>query len=550
MNAVPRAILALVAALAALLAARPASACGASDDYVAPSNFELVRMADAIGIYTAVSGNTGPQYIFGNVTFRREQVIKGAPPAELTLDMAVLGDPDADGRIDFDPAFLNPDYGGGCARVGFERGGRFLMILERGANGDWYPIPYVGGARAKDDYEGESSPWARIVRRYLALQSLRPAAQLAALTQMRDSGRDRDGSPLLPEERADIAHHLRAPSQWKPTAWLLERYAQAARGEAVDIALDGQAQRTMGADPARAILLMSLANGHHPGARPLIERLAEAPGTSGRQSAMVLRYLDRHGHYPRAYRWIETRLATRLLTLEPDEAQILLREVAEVQRGQDREYGHERWRADPRAAATWPEVALGLYWYQADRLPREDIEHFGNAFDAIPVSDYRARPLLSVALAAISNAPALAWATAELARLPAPPEREDDPERWQLDEPALLPARMLVSNWRREDEPSLIRAFCQGGARRRTVVEAFRLWGDPDYHELLARMAAFPSLTAHERARLLQAVMQMSARGLGEPDRARTLGDADSPWTLSRLLRGQQTLHGALTCPG
>lgn len=545
-----RAIFALIATLAAMLATRPASACGSSEDYVAPSNFELVRMADAIAIYTAVSGNTGPQYIFGNVNFRREQVLKGAPPAELTLDMAVLGDPDSGDRIDFEPAFLSPDYGGGCSRVGFERGGRVLMILERGANGAWYPVPYVGGARATDDYTGESSPWARIVRRYLALQTLRPAAQLAALTQMRDSGRDRDGSPLPPQERADIAHHLRAPSQWKPTAWLVARYAGAARGEAVDIALEGSAQRAMGADQARAILLMSLANGRHPGAQSLIERLAEAPGASGRELAMVLRYLARHGRYPRAYRWIETRLATRLLTLEPAEAQILLREVAAVQRGENTEYRHERWRADPHAAATWPEVALGLYWYQAERLRREDIEDFGDAFDAIPVSDYRARPLLSVALAATSNEAALAWAAAELARLPAPPEREDDPGRERRDEPAVLPARMLVSAWHRESEPGLIRAFCQGGARRRTIVDALRLWGDPDYHELLGRMATLPGLAANERARLLQAVLEMSARGLDGPDHARTLGDASSPWLLARLIRGRPEGGTPLSCPG
>jgi hypothetical protein len=545
----PRLVLALIATLTALLAASPGSACGASDDYVAPSNFELVQMADAIAVYTAVSGNSGPEYIFGNVTFRREQVLKGMPPAELTLDMAVLGDPDPPGEgIQFEPAFLAPDYGGGCSRIGFERGGRVLMILERGANGDWYPVPYVGGARAKDDYAGESSAWARIVRRYLALQSLRPAAQLAALTHMRDSGRDRDGAPLLPEERADIAQHLRAPSQWKPTAWLLARYAEAARGEAV--VLEGSASSNMGADSARAILLMSLANGHHPRARPLIERLAEAPGTSGREMAMVLRYLARNGQYPRAYRWIETRLASRLLTLEPTEARILLREVAAVQQGREVEFGRERWRADARAAATWPEVALGLYWYQAERLRREDIERFHDAFDAIPISDYRARPLLSIALAATSNVRALAWARAELARLPAPPEREDDPERWRRDEPALLPARMLVSTWRRENEPALAGAFCLGGPRRRAIVDAFRLWGDPDYHILLGRMAAFPGLTANERARLLQAVLEMSARGLDGPDDARTLGDANSRWLLTRLLRGQPSDGAPLSCPG
>jgi hypothetical protein len=546
---VPRAILALIATVATLLAARPAWACSSSDDYVAPSNFELVRMADAIGVYTAVSGSGGPDAIFGNVTFRREQAVKGAPPAQLILHFAQLAEPGPQPAAPdgIESAFRYPDYGGGCSRIGFVRGGRVLLILQRGPNGDWQPVT-EGGSRAKEDYAGESAAWPRTVRRYLALQALSPAAQLAALTAMRDSGRD--GTPLLPAEQADIAHHLRAPSQWKPTAWLLERYAQAARGEAVDIVLAGPAQWQMGADPARITLLMSIANGRHPDAQSLIERLAEAPGTNGRELAMVLRYLVRNGQYPRAYRWIETRLAVRLLTLEPDEARMLLREVAAVQRGEDRENGGERWRADPHVAATWPEVALSLYWYQVDRLRRHDTESFDDAFDAIPVADYRARPLLSVALAATLNERALAWAAAELARLPVPPEPQGDVERERRDEPAVLPARMLASTWRRESEASLIRAFCQGGARRRAIVDALRLWGDPDYHELLGEMAAFPGLTAAERARLLQAVMEMSARGLDGPDHARTLGDANSPWLLARLIRGQPAGGTPLSCPG
>jgi hypothetical protein len=140
---------------------------------------------------------------------------------------------------DIENAFRGADHGGGCSRIGFDQGGRYLLILERGPRGAWFPVP-EGGSRAKEDYEGQSAPWARTVRRYLALQSLRPAARPAALAAMRDGGRDRDGAPLLP--RADIAHHLRLPSQWKPTAWLLERYRRAAGGEAVDIVLAGPAQ--------------------------------------------------------------------------------------------------------------------------------------------------------------------------------------------------------------------------------------------------------------------------------------------------------------------
>jgi hypothetical protein len=42
----------------------------------------------------------------------------------------------------------------------------------------------------------------------------------------------------------------------------------------------------------------------------------------------------------------------------------------------------------------------------------------------------------------------------------------------------------------------------------------------------------------------------MSARGLDGPDRARTLGDANSSWLLTRLLRGEPPDGTPLSCPG
>jgi hypothetical protein len=52
-----RLITGLMAPVLALFTASVASACSSTTQYVAPSNFELVQMANAIGIYTAQSGS-------------------------------------------------------------------------------------------------------------------------------------------------------------------------------------------------------------------------------------------------------------------------------------------------------------------------------------------------------------------------------------------------------------------------------------------------------------------------------------------------------------
>ena len=553
-------LVALLAALLGLLQAAPARACSSSSDYVAPSNFELVQMAEAIGIYVAEPAppagpapvNPGDTILngFGDpMVLRLERGLMGAPPAEMSIFLGGIIEPQPPEPELAELAFRYPNYGGGCTRHTFERGARYLMILRRERDGQWYPV-HFGGNRAMEDYGSDNAPWPRTVRRYLALRALRPAAQTAALIAMRDSGRDRDGTLLLSIERDDITHHLRAPSQWKPTAWLLERYARAVRGEPVDIVLEGPIQFNQLRGDRAHTLLTSLANGQHPGARPLFERLAEAPGSSGRDLALALRYFSGNGDYARAWRWIETRLAYRLLTLDTLDAQILLREVDEVQRGGNYEPGHERWRRVPRVAAAWPEIALSLYWYQVGRMPPGDRQYFDDAIETIPVSDYRTRPLLSVALAAADNERALAWASAELAGLPVP--ADETGEEWQrdrADERAFLPARMLVTHRGEQGEAPLIRAFCQGGVRRRTIINAFRRWGDPDYHDLLGRMATYSGLTALERSRALQAVMEMSARGLDHADAGVSLGSPDSQWLLTRLLRGQAREGEPLTCP-
>src|SRR5688572_30804346 len=66
-------------AAASLAVAAPAAACSVVSDYVRPSNFELVQIADAIVVATAVE-QTGTKDEPG-VLFRIDSSIKGAGPA-------------------------------------------------------------------------------------------------------------------------------------------------------------------------------------------------------------------------------------------------------------------------------------------------------------------------------------------------------------------------------------------------------------------------------------------------------------------------------------
>lgn len=558
----PLRILALLATLTALLRALPAQACSVGGGYIPPSSFELVQIADAIAVVTPDIQTEGPGYRL--VGFRLERAVKGTPPARITLDMAALGNP---GPSDLDH-FGQPHpeaMSGSCIRMTFARGGHYLMFLAHSADGGWQQL-VVPFARVNEDYAGEDTPWMRTVRRYLALQGrLRPMAQLDALRAMLASGRDNRGAALSLAERADIAAHLRTPSPWKPTAWLLALYDRAARvpetlqlpdnggseAERMHLLLQAEPTRPPGPDGAeqlRSTILTALANGHHPDALPLFERLAAAPDTGGWGYGLALRFMAGNGFYSRANQWIETRLMTRLTSMAPAEAEALIADVVRLQRGEPGPDDDERWQGDPHAAATWPEIALALYWYQQRTLGEDHAIDLGEALETIEVSDYRARPLLTVAQGATGHGYALGWAFHELER-PRPAaaaEAADDDD--ESEDPDLLPIRVLVSYWDEDRVARLTRAFCESPARRRLIILAIGQWGANLYQVLLDRIATFPGLTAPEREALLNAAIEMNARHIGEDGRVRLMGNTEN-WLVTRLSRGQPAESEPLTCP-
>ncbi len=252
----------------------------------------------------------------------------------------------------------------------------------------------------------------RTVRRYLALQQrLDPMAQLDALRAALARGRDDQDRVLNATERADITDHLASLSQWKPTAYLLEAFQRVERGETVQLRpgaanqeggdIDEIAALLLGEPPAEApvenervrrAILDALAKGHHPAAQPLFERLAEAPDARPSDQAFALRFFAANGQYPRAYRWIEHNLMNLLLRVEPNDQQFLIQAVADVQRGDSDEDGRARWRTDPHAAATWPELALSLYWYQIHSFGADRALAFQDAVGSIALTDFGARP--------------------------------------------------------------------------------------------------------------------------------------------------------------
>lgn len=553
-----------LAALAGAAFATPALACSVSSDYIRPSNFELVQIAGAI-----VIASPDPQAGDGReegLTFRVITAVKGAPPARFRLGMATLGRTTPSNLADLSGS--HPEgYQGPCNRTTFARGGSYLLFLDRAADGTWHQLGYAF-SRVNEDFAGEDTVWMRAVRRYGQLQSsLAPMEQIAALERMAQTGRDWQGGTLFASERADIAEHLSAISPWKPTAWLLDLYARLEHGEPLPFGSRPDAVNREGSDadrlaslalgdslpaaPAgtereRLLILGALTEGDHPDALPLFERLSAAPAIGPRLRGLILRFLARNGHYPRAYQWIETRLMVEITRLGYSDARLLLSEVNRLQWGENRQQGNQRWRSDPHAAETWPELALALYWYQVDAFGADPIQYH-DAVGAIPVTDYRARPELTVALAAAFDTNVKNWAIAELARPPDPRVPGADDE----GDPAFLPLRVLATMWSSENIAELTRAFCQGGARRRLAVLALGQWGNSLYSELLAAMAGVPRLSADERSWLVRAAIEMTARDIRESRRRPFVLPADQrEWLLIRLVRGERMGVAPLSCRG
>jgi hypothetical protein len=375
---------------------------------------------------------------------------------------------------------------------------------------------------------------------------------------MLSTGKGIAGETLSRVELDDIRDHFASLSPHKPTPYLMAAWARIERGEQDEFGLGPTLKGKMLASEANApssyvpepsarrrSLLLALVNGDHPGAMPLFDKLAASPSTVPGELGLALRFFAKNGQYPRAFRWIETKLMNLLPILPEREAVTLIGDVAAVQDGDSSDEGQERWRRDPHAAAVWPEIALALYWHQIRFHGDIDSENFMDAIRVLRVPDYRARPLVTLALAADYEDGVAEWAMAELrddAKRRAWEARPVDPE-WpppSEDDPAWLPLMAMLTAWTKEQENFLAETFCQSERRRHLLISMLGAYGGIIYSDLLSRIDATPALSEQDRGLVADAIVRFTVRhaDLLEP---LELTMDDSP---DRILRQWQKRRG------
>jgi hypothetical protein len=410
-----------------------AQGCSLVEDYVGPSNFELVQISDAIVVATALAKRRDREEDESFIRFDVGEKVKGVAPPRVETEGG-FGHPRPSDQNDI--ASSHPEgQKGPCNRMTFRRGGHYLLFLEKDEDGRLRELDYPF-SRINEDYAGEDTVWMRTVRRYLRIQATAaPMEQIAILERLAESGRGLAGERLKPVEIRDIRSHLGSLSPWKPTAYLLAAHAALERGKMpAHVGRSSAAGRepseldaTTGlvfGEPAasgaqsqdlaamRRRLLMALVDGRHPQAMPVFDRLtAETPEDPDR-IGLALRFFARNGAYGRAFQWVETRLMNRLAQLDAPAAGRLVWHVIRMQSGEGE--GKEPWQSDARAAALWPELALDLYWYQVRTFGEANTYVLRTAIRTLPFDDYRARPLLTRARAASYDKEIVEWAASEL----------------------------------------------------------------------------------------------------------------------------------------
>jgi hypothetical protein len=304
----------------------------------------------------------------------------------------------------------------------------------------------------------------------------------------------------------------------------------------------------------RRSLLLSLVNGDHPDALPLFDKLIASPSTVPGELGLALRFLAKNGQYPRAFRWIETRLMNLLPILPEREAVTLIGDVAAAQEGDSPDEGKERWRRDPHSAAVWPEIALALFWHQIRFYGEIDANNFMDAIRVLRVPDYRARPLVTLALATDYEDGVDEWAMAELrddAKRRAWEARPVDPE-WPPppeDDPAWLPLMAMLTAWTKEQETFLAELFCQSEGRRRLLITMLGTDGGGNYADMLGRIAATPTLSEEERGLLAGAVVNFVTRRAAKADETLKLSWQDGQARILELARrGRDGAPAPIVC--
>ncbi len=524
------------AALLVLGAPTATLACSPAPGYVRPSNFELVQIADTIVVAQAIGAkDEGKEDFFGRkVVFRVVQTLKGEAVGDIEVAGLALGRTrPSDPRDILSP---HPEaYMGACNRVTMAKGGTYVLFLEKRGKG-YAPLGHPF-SRVDEDYAGEASPWMRLIRTYLRLQtSEAPMAQVATLEAIRAEILAK--TPPTRDEQAeaiDIAFHLGAPSPWKPTAFLLAAYddvkagrpprykprpsafdaeqSEAAAFTGLILAASGASEDGTKAPPRRdprlTALLEMMIEGDHPDARALFDTLA-APGAPVEDLALAIRFYAKNGRYREAYGLIEDRAAPLVATAPEADAQLLLQTFREVQ--QDNTYDEtHRWRDDPASAARWPRLALALSKTAQARFG--EAPGFDDSLKSLLGADYRAQPDLALMLSG-DYAEITDWARRELAR----PEILAVSDGGPPGDPLVLPLTITL-RWMGVTDTAadqLAPVFCRDAAHRRLIFDLWGRHGSWTSGPEMSRLGASPVLDDGDRKALAAAFTDWDRHHMAE----------------------------------
>ena len=194
-------------------------ACSPSPDYVAPTNFELVQLADAIIIArlsTLESGATG---------FELVEILKGPDePASFYKITPHLSD-----KFPSHPYSLqaeNSSNGGGSCRRGAYADGKLHLLFysKHPDTGAYFQKVGIYG-RDSEDIEDMDAFWLKVVRTYLDIQvRYTPMQQIDQLRKLRRDLLDDRISPQHMSWVMDIENHLISPTPYKPMEFLLQMH--------------------------------------------------------------------------------------------------------------------------------------------------------------------------------------------------------------------------------------------------------------------------------------------------------------------------------------
>lgn len=511
------------AGLAAWLALSwPAHACSTLESYVPPSGFELVEMADAIVIATAIDGTKVDYNQESHVRFRVDSVLKGAPPEQFDSEGYGLVDPKNKDDQEF--------YGGMCGRSGFTRGHTYVLALSKTPDGDgWREASYLF-AGSSQDYAGRNDPWVRTIRDFLDIQKrFAPREQYEELKRLAERlGKPRQSDAIKPEI-GQIREHLGTRSEFKPTWYLVETYEQLERGETLHWPWSRRYWEENQAPPPveqqKQSVLGFLLQKDHPDAAPFFERqLAKAKPSASELGAAIL-FVARSGDLRRAFDIVAARVAPTLAANPLRESLTLIQFAASAMNGQSMKSGEEAWRGDPLVAAQWPKMAFGFLLYAESELGHGYVPAFFSEVEALRPPTYREWPEWTLAKAHDFDDDLNAWAIAQLnddnliaSHAAAISDWNEDLATRPPVDPARLPLQVIIRSHVDDRSEILEDQFCRGPVRRRLLIELLGRDASDIYDDVLFKqMLATPSLTVSERdavtTSLAELLGQLQARG-------------------------------------